>query len=195
MASDHSSDPFDHLCDLYAQYRQTKEPEGKGAFYSEKCLQICRQDPTYAARDGATIVRYLGEGGVLVARILREAGQLKEGESVGSNTKANYYTIRRLTTAEATDFGTNEHVIPAGFSSVTEVQSRAKSENWVGMKVDMWMDDGDGKGFMVKAKYWWRLEKADNETGVWKQIMHDIVYLGVRDGTEGADGGVLIKDD
>ncbi|KAF7555112.1 hypothetical protein G7Z17_g2459 [Cylindrodendrum hubeiense] len=193
MASDTQSDLFDHLRDLYAKYRQTKELEGKGLFYAEECRQICRPDPSYAARNGATIVRYLAEAGELVGRILREAGQLEDGAAVGSNTKGSYYTIRPVTADEADDFGTAEHVNPAGFSSVSEVRSKAKAENWVGIKVDMWMDDGDGKGLLVKAKYWFRLENQENEGGDWKQILHDILFLGVRDGTEGSDG-VLIKE-
>ncbi|KAH7121727.1 hypothetical protein B0J13DRAFT_567196 [Dactylonectria estremocensis] len=194
MASDKSSGTFEHLRQLYAEYRRTNDLDEKGLFYSEQVHQICRSDPSYAARERATIVRYLRESGPLVARILRDAGQLGADEAVGSNTKANYYTIRPLAAEEAHDFGTVEHITPAGYESVAELQGQAAAENWEGVKVDMWSDDGDGKGLMVKAKYWWRLENAEKDGGTWRQILHDILYLGVRDGTEGTDGGILIQD-
>ncbi|KAH7121622.1 hypothetical protein EDB81DRAFT_814159 [Dactylonectria macrodidyma] len=194
MASDKSLVTFDHLRQLYTEYRQTKDLDEKGLFFSEQCHQICRSDPSYAARERATIVQYLRESGPLVARILRDAGQLGADEAVGSNTKANYYTIRPLAAEEAHDFGTVEHVAPAGYKSVAELQSQAATEKWEGVMVDMWSDDGDGKGFMAKAKYWWRLEDVEDNGGTWRQTLHDILYLGVRDGTEGTDGGILIQD-
>ncbi|KPM44564.1 hypothetical protein AK830_g2036 [Neonectria ditissima] len=191
MASQTSSDLFAHLCDGYAEYRQTQDLEQKGLFYTPDCHQICRPDPSYAARDRATIVRYLGESGPLVTRILRDAGHLAADEEIGSAPRTGYYTVLPLTDDEAQDFGTEKYVRPAGFASVAEVQSRAKAENWAGIKVDMWDDDGRDRGLLVRAKYWW---KRDEVAGEWRQVLHDILYLGVRDGTEGAGGGVVKKD-
>ena len=59
------------------------------------------------------------------------------------------------------------------------------------MRVDLWSDgsvDEHGKreSLLVKVNYWWK--KKD---GVWLQILHDIVYMGPRDGTEGLRGEIL----
>ncbi|KAK7430692.1 hypothetical protein QQZ08_002736 [Neonectria magnoliae] len=182
---------FAHLCDLYAKYRQTQDLEQKGIFYTQDCHQICRPNPSYAAQDRSTIIRYIRESGPLVTGILREAGHLDANQDISSTTRISHYTVLPLTADEAQDFGTAEHVRPAGFSSVAEVQDRSKAEHWVGIKVDMWDDDGYDRGLLVRAKYWWKLNAEDEQ---WRQVLHDILYLGVRDGTEGKDGGVVKRD-
>ena len=50
----------------------------------------------------------------------------------------------------------------------------------------LWFDDGFEKDILVKVRYWWR-----KEGGEWLQILHDIMYMGPRDGTEGSDGELL----
>lgn len=49
------------------------------------------------------------------------------------------------------DFGTMEELEPAGFKSVEEVSKKARDENWEGLRVDMWTDDGDKRGILVKV--------------------------------------------
>lgn len=194
MALSETSPLFKHLCEIYHQYRQTKDNRDKGLFYSADCRQICRQDPSYAAQDRDTIVRYLDESGEMVERILREAGWDFKGTEA-TTTKASYYTVRPLTGDEANEFGDARHVIPAGFSSVEELQARAKAESWTGLRVNMWTDDGGERGLLVKVKYWWRLENVeDGGDSAWKQVLHDILYLGPRNGTEESDGGSRVQD-
>jgi hypothetical protein len=193
MALNQDSSLFSHLREIHHQYRQTPDPEDKKFFYSTECRQMCRQDPSYAARERDTIVRYLKESGELVNRVLRDAG-LVDDASGTLQVKASCYTVRPLTESEADEFGTSAVVTPAGFSSVEDVRDKAKSENWKGLRVNMWTDDGNGKGLLVKVKYWWRLEDAEVDGGVWRQVLHDILYLGARDGTEESDGGIRVED-
>ncbi|KAI8312282.1 monocarboxylate permease-like protein [Colletotrichum sp. SAR11_59] len=170
-----------HLKELYASYRHTKNIDAKGAFFSPSCYQICRPKPSFAARDRETIVRYLHE-------TAPKRSSLSD-EDTGTLNSKGYYTIRPLTDAEH-EFGTDEHVFPAGFSSAEDVKAKARSEGWVGMRVDLWdepvvaIDKDDS--LMVKVQYWWRKEE-----GGWLQIFHDIKYLGSKDGSQGAGGEIL----
>ncbi|KAH6886277.1 hypothetical protein B0T10DRAFT_490931 [Thelonectria olida] len=193
MALTQDSDLFSHLREIHHQYRQTPDPEGKKFFYSTECRQICRQDPSYAARERDTIARYLKESGALVNRVLRDAGLIDDASGT-LQVKASCYTVRPLTESESDEFGTTEVVAPAGFSSVEDIQAKARSDKWKGLRVNMWTDDGFGKGLLVKVKYWWRLEEAEVGGEVWRQILHDILYLGPRDGTEESEGGILVQD-
>lgn len=169
-----------HLKDIYSSYRHTADIDAKGAFFSLSCYQICRPQPSFAAQNRETIVRYLHE----------HAPKNKDAmsEAIEKPKKKGFYTIRPLTEAEF-EFGTNEHVIPAGFASPEEVKAKAKSEGWVGMRVDLW-DEGesssDEEGLLVKVQYWWRKEGE-----IWMQVFHDIMYMGPRDGTQGIGGEVL----
>lgn len=81
----------------------------------------------------------------------------------------------------ASDYITN----PAGFKA-SGLKKKAKNERWEGMRIDLWFDDGFNKCVLVKVKYWWR-----KEGGEWLQILHDIMYMGPRDGSEGSDSQVL----
>ncbi|KAK2775852.1 hypothetical protein CKAH01_12661 [Colletotrichum kahawae] len=182
MASPQTDPALDsHLKELYASYRHTKNIDVKGAFFSPSCYQICRPKPSFAARDRETIVRYLHE-------TAPKKSSLAEGNTDTPKSKG-YYTIRTLTDTEF-EFGTDEHVIPAGFSSAEDVCTKARSEGWVGMRVDLWdepivaIDKDDS--LMVKVQYWWRKEGDE-----WLQIFHDIVYLGPKDGSQGTGGEIL----
>ncbi|KAI5458842.1 hypothetical protein BGZ63DRAFT_392150 [Mariannaea sp. PMI_226] len=196
MALHQDSSLFSHMRDIYHQYRLTPDPKDKQSFYSTECRQICRQDPSYAARESETIVRYLRESGQLINRILRESGLINT-DTESLPVKTSCYTVRPLAKSETEEFGSSAVVAPAGYSSVEELRLKAKSEKWVGLRVNMWTDDGFGKGLLVKVKYWWRLEGAGgdgSDDGVWKQILHDILYLGPRNGTEESEGGILVED-
>lgn len=95
------------------------------------------------------------------------------------------YTIRPLQPSEF-EFSTSEITSHIN-STPEELERKAREEGWVGMRVDLW-DEEDG-GMLVKVKYWWREEEGeDDEEKTWKQCLHDIMYLGPRDGTEGGDG-------
>lgn len=104
--------------------------------------------------------------------------------------KKSYYSIRPLEINEF-EFSTDAVVQPAGFSSAAEVKRIAKADGWVGLRVDLWDDEGvdelgNKKGILVKVQYWWREENDE-----WLQILHDIMYLGTRDGTEGSEDEVV----
>ncbi|KAL7910357.1 hypothetical protein GGI35DRAFT_448578 [Trichoderma velutinum] len=172
-----------HLKQLYHAYRHTKDIDQKGDFFSTVCHQVCRPQPSYAACNRETIVRYLHEsanGGTDTSSSTSDATnkQLKKG----------YYTIRPLREDEF-EFGTDEQVTPAGFATAGELRQRAETEGWVGMRVDLWdveVGKDDGEGPLIKVHYWWRKE----EDG-WIQILHDILSIGSRDGTEGSEGEML----
>jgi hypothetical protein len=109
------------------------------------------------------------------------------------------YTIRPLHTSEF-DFGTDDITAPIGFI-VEELKQKAAQEGWVGMRVDLWNQDEDRKGLLVKVQYWWRLEEISGDGRVmdefasrgWRQCLHDIMYLGPKDGTEGEEGVEVLE--
>ncbi|KAL7949102.1 hypothetical protein V8C42DRAFT_313294 [Trichoderma barbatum] len=166
-----------HLKQLYAAYRHTKDISLKGNFFSSACLQVCRPQPSFAARNRETIVRYLYE----------TADPSSTTEAENSQSKKGYYTIRPLQEDEF-EFGTDEQVAPAGFATAGELRQKAETEGWVGMRVDLWdVEVGkESEGLLVKVHYWWRKEEQG-----WIQILHDITYLGPKDGTEGSQGELL----
>jgi len=173
------------LMKLYADYRRAPSIEEKTAFLSSQCMQICRSYPLYGARDRDTIVRYLQESAIA------QSGIEVIDQAVRSSSEATkgYYTIRPLR-ADELEFGNDEEAKWA-FASANEVYQKAKFEDWVGLRVDLWTETGMDlgtvhDGLMVKVKYWWRKEGEK-----WLQVMHHIIYLGVRDGTEGSEGEVL----
>jgi len=155
----------DELKELYAAYRHTSDIDEKGQFFSPECIQICRPQPSFAATNRETIVRYLHE------------------YASGPPKPQGYYTIRPLRDDEF-EFSTDEIVAAAGFETAHQLKQKAQTESWVGMRVDLWSDDNPG--MLVKVQYWWR-----REAGTWMQILHDIMYLGPRDGTEGSEGEIL----
>lgn len=165
------------LKQLYSAYRHTNDINSKGNFFSSTCLQICRPRPSFAARDRETIVRYLHEA----------SGQgpntsSSTTEVINKQPKKSYYTIRPLREDEL-EFGTDDQVKPAGFAAADDIKQKARVEGWVGMRVDLWDEEGE---LLVKVQYWWRKEEQG-----WIQICHDIMYLGPRDGTEGSQGELL----
>lgn len=183
MASQTSpGDLTNHLKAIYASYRHTADIDAKGIFLSPSCYQICRPNPSFAAHDRETIVRYLHEYAPK-----DKHGALEQSEKPA---KKGFYTIRPLKNDEF-EFGTDEQTAPAGFSSAAEVEQKARSEGWVGLRVDLWDNspghDADKKeDLLVKVQYWWRREE-----GNWMQIFHDIMYMGPRDGSEGVNAEVL----
>ncbi|KAK1997785.1 hypothetical protein LX36DRAFT_691169 [Colletotrichum falcatum] len=169
-----------HLKMIYHSYRHTSGIDAKGAFLSASCHQTCRPNPSFAARSRDTIVGYLHD---YASKTTAAAGERVPG-------KKGLYTIRPLRDDEY-EFGTDEQVAPAGFTSAAEVRSKALAEGWVGMRVDLWDESAEGQleqedSILVKVQYWWR-----KENGAWIQTLHDIMYMGLRDGTEGSEGEIL----
>lgn len=123
-------------------------------------------------------------------------------EASSTLSRRGWYTIRPLTGSEQTHFETDEIVKYAGGVTVEELRRRKEVEGWVGMRVDLWWEgesesesgkdgeDGNGDGVMVKVQYWWRKE---GEEGKWMQILHDIMYMGGWDGTEGTEGDEVLE--
>ncbi|KAF6806044.1 MFS monocarboxylate [Colletotrichum sojae] len=154
-----------HLKSLYAAYRHTKDIDAKAAFFSPACYQICRPKPSFAAQNRETIVRYL-----------HETAPKKDAADTTPRMKG-CYTIRPLKSEEF-EFGTDEHVLPAGFDSSEKAREKVDEEGWVGMRVDLWSELVDEKvqeddSLLVKVQYWWR-----KEDGEWTQIFHDIIQGG-----------------
>ncbi|KAG8167345.1 hypothetical protein KVR01_003034 [Diaporthe batatas] len=190
-----------HLQQLYADYRHTANIEAKAHFFSPACRQICRPRPGFAARERETIMRYLreasGEGKARIQQFIEDtdtpfptSGPAKKTATDEGTQHKSFYTIRPLTEGEE-EFGNDESAILAGFDSASSIKLLAENEGWVGMRVDLWDDEGTGSegealGILVKVQYWWK----EGLPGEWSQILHDIMYLGSRDGTEGTQGQI-----
>lgn len=172
MSSSFPTEITNHLKALYLAYRSTPDIDAKGLFFSAECMQICRPNPAYAATNRETIVRYVreaSEGGV-------------DGESLG--TKEGF-SIRPLRHDEFYFGGDEAVTAPVGLT-ISELKDKAKNEGWVGMRVDLWFYDEhhpEKDGLLVKVQYWWRKEGES-----WIQILHDIMYMGPLDGTQGTQG-------
>jgi hypothetical protein len=115
-------------------------------------------------------------------------------------TSRSVYTIRPLHTSEF-EFGDNNAAAPIGFT-VDELKQKAVQEGWVGMRVDLWNQGENEKGLLVKVQHWWRLEEEisgdgramdESESRGWRQCLHDIMYLGPKDGTEGDEGVEVLE--
>ncbi|KAF4448075.1 hypothetical protein F53441_8467 [Fusarium austroafricanum] len=192
MAPVNESPLHEDLQSLYHEYRKTNDIDSKAFFFSPECRQICRADPSYAAKNSDTIIRYLHESGSVLDRIYREAGWYNDEPNIPGPIRS-FYTMRPLEGNETSDFATMKELAPAGFTSLDEVENKAKDEKWAGLRVNMWTEDGNGNGILVKVQYWWRMESSE-DGGSWKQILHDIMYLGPVDGTEKDAGGAFVED-
>jgi hypothetical protein len=178
------------LTSQYHTYRHTLNLDTQGHFFSPTCLQICRPMPTYSATTRAQIVQYQKDAAW--------ASDLKAQENpkhVDANVRG-VYTIRRLSSTEARDFSTQEITSQVGLSP-DELGARADEQGWVGMRVDLWDEGAPLEGsMMVKVQYWWRWEdvaldeelEGDKEGKGWRQCLHDIMYIGQKDGSEREEG-------
>ncbi|KAF5005566.1 hypothetical protein FDECE_7973 [Fusarium decemcellulare] len=155
---------------LYSSYYHAQTSADKEPLLSPSCRQICRTSPEFAAENRDKIMEYIRD--------------MAAKQQEPSAPRKSYYTIRALGASEF-DFGADEIVQPAGFASTAEVEQRARKEGWVGTRVDICdQTTGEGSyGFLVKMRYWWK-----RENGSWVQILHDIMYMGPFDGSEGTDG-------
>ncbi|KAI8942718.1 hypothetical protein NX059_000766 [Plenodomus lindquistii] len=177
-----------HIKHLYHQYRHTTDLERKGLFFSPDCLQICRPIPAYAATSRDHIVQYLrdAEQGKIPIDAAVNTEHVQLARDAGRNR--DLYTIRPLEHTEL-EFEPDEVTQAIGMTS-ENLRRKAEVEKWVGMRVDLWSDGVEG-GLLAKVQYCWRLEDipdSERTTGKareWRQCLHDIMYLGPRDGTEG----------
>ncbi|KAB5576582.1 hypothetical protein GE09DRAFT_1096372 [Coniochaeta sp. 2T2.1] len=158
---------FNQIKSRFVTYYNTVDPDAKGAYYAPECKQICRPVPSYAAKDGATIVTLLKEGVKNGASMNNKSDDAKPGA-----------TIRSLRDDEFV-FESDE-VVAHIDSTSAELKKQAEKEGWVGTRVDMWFPMPDGE-MLVKVQYWWRRDGDE-----WVQVLHDIMYMG--DGTEGTEG-------
>lgn len=203
--SHHAADPpsqeiEQRIKSLYHSYRHTSHIDAKGLFFSPACLQICHPVPTYCATSRSQIVQYLKDA---------QQGKVPLEHNVGSDDLASssenvkeestgHYTIRPLRESEY-EFELEAATAAVGLTPA-ELRARAEAEGWIGMRVDLW-DEGSKAGLLVKVKYWWRLEAIADEGGLaddgggkgWRQCLHDIMYLGPRDGTEGEEGLEVLR--
>jgi hypothetical protein len=181
---------------LYHKYRHTTDIDAKGLFFSPKCIQICKPIPSYAATTREQIVQYLkdAEKGDVPA-VSDDSATPSQGDVNPTKQKPRgNYTIRPLLP--------NEHTFtdPSAINlTSSQLHQQSNDEAWIGMRVDLWgMAAGDGD-LLVKVQYWWREEdvvkgeelEGDVAGKGWRQCAHDIMYLGPRDGSEGAVGEVL----
>lgn len=180
-----------HIKRLYHNYRHTTDPDRRGLFFSPNCLQVCRPTPSYAATSRTEIVQYLKyaqQGNVPGVDKTQE--EQPQGRDV--------YTIHPLRPPEF-EFGTDELIAPAGLTT-KDLEKKAEEEEWVGMRVDLW-NEGEGGGLLVKVQYWWRLENVassiredkEDQGQDWTQCLHDIMYLGPKDGTQGEAGLEILE--
>ncbi|KAH7395281.1 hypothetical protein DE146DRAFT_598572, partial [Phaeosphaeria sp. MPI-PUGE-AT-0046c] len=166
----------------YHTYRHTTDVHAQGLFFSPTCMQTCRPNPSYCATSREQIVQYLADA---------RAGNIHSSpDSSTPKPKPNSqsrYTIRPLNLPAELEFGSPEVTKPIGYAP-EELVELAKKEGWVGMRVDLW-DEG-GEGLCVKVNYWWREEDVRRGEEMvedvggkgWRQCFHDIVYLGGREG-------------
>ena len=192
----------------YHAYRHTGDIDRKGSFFSPDCMQICRPTPSYAATNRDEIVQYLRDAqqGKIPIDAPASSSTCISGRSdcyaTGSRatTRAkerSVYTIRPLRPGEF-GFGSDDITAPVGLT-VEQMKSRAIQEGWVGMRVNLW-DEGR-EGLLVKVQYWWRLRETANNKRLagdhsgtdWDQCLHDIMFLGPKDGTENEEELELLE--
>ncbi|KAF1928624.1 uncharacterized protein M421DRAFT_92340 [Didymella exigua CBS 183.55] len=201
MAESLPQDLEQHIKALYHAYRHTPSIAIKALFFSSTCLQSCRPTPSYSATSRLQIAQYLQDA--QQAEVPPEHSAGSEGHvdcsRAGHVTEGmGRYTIRPLRASEH-KFGDTAATAALGVTPV-ELSARAEAEGWTGMRVDLW-DEGPEAGLLVKVQYWWRLESLGDESDlgverggeVWRQCLHDIMYLGPRDGTEGAEGLEILR--
>jgi hypothetical protein len=186
---------------LYHTYRHAPDFQQKGLFFSPTCMQVCRPVPSYAATTREQIVQYLKDarkGNITNIDDASSSFELSTSEGTRAGPK-NLYTIRPLCPAEF-EFGTPAVTSHVGLTP-SELAQRAKDENWVGMRVDLWTEGSASEGLLVKVQYWWREETVapgeevdgDEKSKGWRQCFHDIMYLGPRDGAEGKEGLEILE--
>lgn len=189
----------------YHVYRHTEEIERKSLFFSPNCMPICRSTPSYAATSRDGIAQYLQDaqqGNIPVyapASSPAVISDLSGDHMTGPGPRTtklpksrSVYTIRTLHQSEF-EFGSDDIVAPIGYT-VKQLKSKAIREEWIGMRVNLW-EEGVERDLLVKVQYWWRLEEIPDHEQMgshplrrsWRQCLHDIIFIGPKDGTENED--------
>ncbi len=199
-----TADAVAHIKHCYHVYRHTADIGRKGLFFSPTCMQICRPTPSYAATSRDGIVQYLRDaqqGKIPVDTPVSTSagisdlsdGHTMEPEPTKPTKSKSVYTIRALAPSEF-EFGSDDIVAPIRLTTV-QLKSKAVQEKWIGMRVNLW-EEGVEQGLLVKVQYWWRLEEILGHKRIrgelpgtgWRQCLHDIIFLGPKNGTENEDG-------
>jgi hypothetical protein len=169
-------------------------------------MQICRPIPTFAATTRQQIVQYLKDaekGKIPVEEpYTTQPSDTSEGRNNNSSAQPKFktrklYTIRPLIASEF-EFSTPD-ITSAINLTPWQLHQQAIAEKWIGMRVDLWDEGEANEGLLVKVQYWWcegdvvigEEMEGDGQGKGWRQCLHDIVYLGPRDGTEGTEGEIL----
>ncbi|KAH3941911.1 hypothetical protein HBH53_194630 [Parastagonospora nodorum] len=166
-----------HIKLLFHTYRSRPDPTYSGLFFSPTCMQICRPIPTFAATTREMIVRYQKDADDGMLSFGDDTTPTKEGSKEISKLLYSIHPIPPLSVT----FGTQESCAAIN-KTPEQLATQAKEEGWVGMHVDLW--DKSEEGLLIKVQYWWREEHGDGGK-VWRQCLHDILYLGPKDGSEG----------
>ncbi|KAH4197144.1 hypothetical protein HBI25_082820 [Parastagonospora nodorum] len=166
-----------HIKLLFHTYRSRPDPTYSGLFFSPTCMQICRPIPTFAATTREMIVWYQKDADDGVLSFGDDTTPTKEGSKEISKLLYSIHPIPPLSVT----FGTQESCAAIN-KTPEQLATQAKEEGWVGMHVDLW--DKSEEGLLIKVQYWWREEHGDGGK-VWRQCLHDILYLGLKDGSEG----------
>ncbi|KAF2866281.1 hypothetical protein BDV95DRAFT_584447 [Massariosphaeria phaeospora] len=206
MAS--SDGTVSQLKSLYHAYRHTEDLDRKGVYFSPSCMQVCRPTPSYAATTREQIVQYLRDAQQGIVPVEKPptsvsdqvSGSETESQKNSHKSARNVYTIRVLDPSERT-FADDSIVAHAGMTS-QGLHLKSDKEKWVGMRVDLWDEHGPMESLLVKVQYWWRYELVKSGEEVegdinghgWRQCMHDIMYLGPKDGTEGKQEGLEVLE-
>ncbi|KAK0613530.1 hypothetical protein B0T14DRAFT_414427, partial [Immersiella caudata] len=165
-----------HIQSLFQSYHQTASIPDRARFYSPQCMQTCRPQSSYSARDSETIVRYLHEADTNNMNFNPGSGSEPTSTLESKGGEEPGFTFRGITDEEF-DFGGDEITKWVGLTEL-EMKEKALMEEWVGTRVDLRfpvVDSGNGEeGMMVvKVRYWWRREGEK-----WVQILHDILDMG-----------------
>ncbi len=197
------------LKQLYHSYRHTEHIPSKAGFFSPTLMQVCRPMPNYCAVNRNTVIQYLLEAAGF--KDLEDYERAKSSSAASESTSSeaakdeevaapgkikvkalqgkSYYSIRPLKSEEELEVLPDNIVAPLSLTPA-QLDEQRRRESWVGMRVDLWDDEGGGKGRLIRVKYWWRKEAVNGEEE-WMQCLHDIVSIGERDGSEGKEGEVL----
>ncbi|CAK7201731.1 hypothetical protein SEUCBS139899_004443 [Sporothrix eucalyptigena] len=162
------------LHQLYRDYYHSPDIDAKAHFFAFDCKQVCRSRPDYAACDKAAIVRLMQETPSLSALT---------GAEPSTEKPKSFATIRALSPSECSFADNDATVQAAGFTSAAALHEYATRNNWVGLRVDLWDEDDKKEGSLLKVHYWWAFR-----FGQWVQVLHDILYIGPLDGSQGEGG-------
>lgn len=133
------------------------------------------------------------------SKTIKEDKTSSDGKTSSPTGAGGVYTIRPLHTPEHI-FPANTITASVGHTPLT-LKAKATKERWIGMRVDLWDKSTPQSGLLVKVQYWWRWEavkaneelEGDKDGYGWRQCMHDIMYLGAKDGSEGEEGLEVLR--